>query len=215
MDALPTSATANIVEGNWIGFDLVGQVDLMPNTDGVLLASSGNTVGGSTTAARNIIIVNNRDGVVVSGVFLDGSNNSTGAVLNAGPVQNVIAGNFIGTEGGGDSLGDTLDGVFLYGASNNTIGGSTSGSPNVISGNNSGIVIESGGTMPVSGNDIGTTSDGTEPLPNATDGITIAGSSGNTIGGRGRRDGQPHLGQQGRRAPHRLGLGRERVAGAT
>ena len=83
----PDSATANRVEGNWIGFDLSGQVYLMPNTDGVFLASSGNTVGGNTTAAQNIIIANNRDGVVVSSDLLDASNNALSAILNAEPVS--------------------------------------------------------------------------------------------------------------------------------
>jgi hypothetical protein len=183
VDSSPTGATANRVEGNWIGFDLTSQVYLLPNTDGVFIASSGNTVGGSTTAARNIIIDNNRDGVVVSSNLLDSSNDALGAVLNAQPELNVIAGNFIGTEGGDDNLGNTLEGIFLYGAASNTIGGPASDSLNVISGNNGGIAIESGGTNLVIGNEIGTTSDGTQPLPNATDGITIDSSSSNTIGG--------------------------------
>ena len=189
VDASPDGATANRVQGNWIGFDSNGELELLPNTDGVFIASSGNTIGGTTAAAQNIIIANDRDGVVVSGDRLDSGNNSLGTIRNAEPVLNVIAGNFIGTQGGADSYGNTLDGVFLDGATGNTIGGSASGSLNVISGNNVGIAIESGGANVVIGNDVGTTSDGSQPLPNATDGIAIAASSANTIGGTVPGDG--------------------------
>ena len=183
VDQFPTSATANRVQGNWIGFYKSSDLYLIPNTDGVFISSSDNTVGGTTTSAQNIIIANNRDGVVVSSEFLDPSNNTLSAILNADPVLNVIAGNFIGTQGGGDDYGNTLDGIFLYGATNNTIGGSVSGSLNVISGNNNGVVIQGGGSNALIANDIGTTSDGSQPLANAVDGITLEDSTSNTIGG--------------------------------
>ena len=185
VDVPPMSATANRVQGNWIGFNLSGVLYLMPNTDGVFLSSSGNIVGGNTVAAQNIIIANHRDGVVVSGVRLDASNNTLGAILNAQPTLNVIAANFIGTQGGGDDFGNALDGVLLYGATNNTIGGSSGAGMNVISGNNIGVVIQTGGSNAVMGNEIGTTSGGLQALPNARQGILIEASPGNTIGGAG------------------------------
>ncbi len=188
VDSPADSALANSVEGDWIGFDMVsGELDLMPNTDGVFVASSGNTVGGSTSAAQNIIIANLRDGVVISGVLLDASN-APGVSLGAvSPTSNVIAGNLIGTESGDDDHGNTLDGVFLYGVVGNTIGGSSSASQNVISGNNRGVMIQDTSSTVtgniVAGNEIGTNSSGSQPLPNATDGITIDDSARNTIGG--------------------------------
>ena len=58
------------------------------------------------------------------------------------PTSNVVEGNFIGTQSGDDDYGNTLDGVLLYGASGNTIGGTTSAALNVISANNAGVVIQ-------------------------------------------------------------------------
>src|SRR5262249_29495243 len=136
----PNAGTANRVQGNWIGFNLSGPLYLMPNRDGVFISSSGNTVGGTTPSAQNIIIANARNGVTLAGSQLDASNNPMAAIPNAQPTLNVIAGNLIGTQGGGDDYGNTLDGILLSGATGNTIGSTVSGSRNVISGNNSGVV---------------------------------------------------------------------------
>lgn len=198
IDDPAADATGNIVEGDHIGYNLNSsdELILMPNEDGVFLAASGNTIGGATSTAQNIIIANNRDGVVISNSQLDPSNNPGASFLNAaapgspGPAYDVIEGNFIGTQGGGDDYGNTLDGVFLYETAGDTIGGLASGAGNVISGNDYGIVLDAplgatdpGGGDVIEGNDIGTTSAGTAPLPNAADGIEIDGVPNNTIGG--------------------------------
>ena len=48
-------ATGNLVEGNFIGTDVTGSVDLGNAERGVaIFAASNNTVGGTTAAARNI-----------------------------------------------------------------------------------------------------------------------------------------------------------------
>ncbi len=184
VDTPPSAGTGNLVQGNWIGYNLTGGVlHLMPNRDGVFISSSGNTIGGTTASAQNIIIANARNGVTISADQLDASNNATGAIPNAQPTLNVIAGNFLGTQGGGDDYGNTLDGILLYAATGNTIGSSVSGSHNVISGNNSGVVLQAGGGNVLTANDIGTTSDGSSILGNATAGIAITNSANNTIGG--------------------------------
>src|SRR5262249_31555433 len=174
----------NRVPGTWIGSKLTGGVlYLMPNRDGVFISSSGNTVGGDTPSAQNIIIANARNGVTIAANQLDAGNHPAAAIPNAQPTLNVIAGNFLGTQGGGDDYGNTLDGIFLYGATGNTIGSTATRSHNVIAGNNSGVVIQAGGGNVLTANFIGTTSDGASPLGNATDGIAIKDSANNTIGG--------------------------------
>ena len=162
------------MQGNDIGFNTrVGQLYLIPNlADGVSISSSGNQVGGDTAAAMNIIIDNGQDGVAI-----------VAAAIGSAPTANLVQGNYIGTDLGTDRYGNGLDGVFLSGASGNTIGGTTSGAANVISGNLAGVVIQLGGDNLLVGNTIGTTAGGSNALDNTLDGITIGRSPGNTIGG--------------------------------
>jgi titin len=111
---------------------------------------------------------------------------------------NLILGNTIGTDAGGDGgLGNLGGGVLLLGnASNNTIGGSAAGDRNVISGNGQGgVLIEGTGTTGnlVEGNTIGLTPSGSSPLPNmwggvlnlstGNDTLTLNTIAGNTDGG--------------------------------
>lgn len=72
------------------------------------------------------------------------------------------------------------------GAANNTIGGTVSGAPNLISANKAnGVDLNGSGTGNlVQGNFIGTDASGTAALGNASDGVSIeSGTSNNTIGG--------------------------------
>ncbi|MHB1555948.1 MAG: beta strand repeat-containing protein [Isosphaeraceae bacterium] len=191
--SLPASdATGNLVEGDHIGYNVTQSnvLVLLPNLDGVFVSSAQNTIGGTTAAARNVVIANARDGIAISAALLDSSNGPAAAVVNAAPNANVVDGNYIGTQGGADDYGNTLDGIFLDQASADTIGGTASGAGNVISGNNNGIVLYApatalppGGQNVIDGNMIGTMSDGTTPLPNAVAGIVINGVPSNTIGG--------------------------------
>src|SRR6202040_3682737 len=88
------------------------------NYYGIFAFSSNNTIGGSIAATRNVISGNTNAGVVLAGA-------ATG---------NVVSGNFVGTNAAGSApLGD-LYGVVLA-ASGNTVGGLTSGTGNLISGN--------------------------------------------------------------------------------
>lgn len=62
------SSTGNLVEGNRIGTDSIGTIDLGNTFDGVyIFTSSGNTIGGTTAAARNFISGNNRNGIALQG----------------------------------------------------------------------------------------------------------------------------------------------------
>ena len=114
-------ATDNQVQGNLIGTDAAGTVGLGNGLSGVLINSaSNNTIGGSTTAARNVISGNN-----THGVFISGSTGGTG---------NLVQGNFIGVQVDGvGPLGNSNHGVFItFNASGNVIGGTTSGLGNTI-----------------------------------------------------------------------------------
>ena len=117
------SATGNLVAGNFIGTDVTGTKALGNAYTGVEIADSAwnNTIGGTTAGDRNVI-----SGNAQAGVFIDGS--ATG---------NLVAGNFIGTDvTGTKALGNGTAGVEIADSAwNNTIGGTTAGDRNVISGN--------------------------------------------------------------------------------
>jgi len=101
--------------------------------------------------------------------------------------NNVIEGNFLGTDISGTiALGNGNGGIGL-GSSNNIVGGTEPGSGNLISGNVY-VGISISGTQSngnnVFGNFIGTNITGLDIIPNGTDGINIAqGASNNIIGG--------------------------------
>ena len=102
-----------------------------------------------------------------------------------GAHPNIVEGNFIGTVSGSDDYGNKFDGVFLYGAGDNTVGGTTAAAGNVVANNGAGIVLEGSAATGnlVAANRVGTTADGSAPLGNATDGVEILNAPANLIGG--------------------------------
>jgi Ca2+-binding RTX toxin-like protein len=184
--ALPASASNNLIEGNYIGTNVLGTGALGNVGGGVILAAqsggpnvSNNTIGGTTAAARNVISGNGTNGVELNG---------------SGTTGNTVLGNYIGTDVSGTVvLTNTGNGVRIdNGASSNTIGGTTGGAGNVISGNGNavsaqgGVYLVNSGTTGnvVEGNLIGTDMSGLLPLGNNWDGVGIeGGASGNIIGG--------------------------------
>jgi HYR domain/Right handed beta helix region len=131
---------SNIIQGNLIGTNATGTAASPNAGSGVLIdmSSSGNTIGGTAIAARNVISGNSG-----AGVFLSGSN------------SNQITGNFIGTDiTGAVALGNSSSGVNLLGSSsNNSIGGTAPGAGNTIAFNSfSGIFIAAGAGNSVLGN---------------------------------------------------------------
>ncbi len=153
-----TGATGDLVIGNLIGTDSAG--DNLHNSTGVSISSTGNTIGGTSSGSANIIGFNTISGVAVSAA------------------DNVIAGNFIGTDPTNDNLGNAV-GVSIS-ASASTIGGTTSAAANVIGFNTTaGVAITAANNL-VIGNFIGADSTG-DNLGNAT-GVSV-GASDNTIGG--------------------------------
>ncbi len=167
------AATGNLVQGNYIGTDVTGTVDLGNTTRGVrIIDASANTIGGTIPGARNVISGNNLNGVSISG---------------AGATGNIVQGNYIGTDVNGTAaLGNSQMGVHISGAPTNTIGGMIASAGNLISGNSfSGVDIEGSGSTGnmVEGNFIGTDNTGAVPLGNTLHGVRISGGVSNTIGG--------------------------------
>src|SRR5262249_29826473 len=118
------------------------------------------------------------------------SGNTTDGVDLNGVGDNVVLGNFIGTNAAGTAaLPNAGNGVHVENAANNTIGSLISGERNVISGNlQNGVLLEgSSGSLlldtVVEGNFIGTDAGGTAALGNAGDGVRIDTASNNTVGG--------------------------------
>jgi hypothetical protein len=170
-------ATGNVVEGNFIGTSADGST-AVPNFYGVLIASgaSGNTIGGITPGAGNVISGNSDPGFG-NGVRIEDS----------GTTGNVVEGNLIGTNAAGTAaVPNYEDVVIVFGATNNTIGGTVAGAGNVISGTtDAGVIISRSGTTGnvVEGNLIGTNAAGTAAIPNPTGIFIRFGATGNTIGG--------------------------------
>jgi titin len=163
----------NLIEGNMIGTDVGGTNPLGNADSGVLITgANSNTVGGKTVVARNVISANGRYGVHID----DGS------------LDNVVEGNFIGTDSSGAKpLGNADSGVYVDQSSNvNTIGGSVAGAGNTISANsNRGVFLDtsSEGNV-IEGNMIGTDVTGTLALGNRQSGVYIAdGANDNVVGG--------------------------------
>jgi len=99
--------------------------------------------------------------------------------------NNVIAGNFIGTDPTGTvARPNGGSGVFLEnGPSDNTVGGTTPAARNLISGNgNIGVAIQ-GNTNIVQGNLIGTDITGKVALGNSGRGVNVQSGAGNLVGG--------------------------------
>jgi len=166
--------SSDVVEGNFIGLASDGVRPLANGGYGIYTTGPNNVIGGTTTAARNVISSNGFAGVGVSG-----------AAFNT-----VVQGNFIGTDvtgtlGRGDFYGVLFD--QMQPNEGGLVGGTSPGAGNLISGNTqNGVLLAVGaqGVM-VQGNYIGTDVTGTRAIPNNI-GIEFGGSdsTGNQIGGK-------------------------------
>ena len=185
--------TGNTVLGNYLGTDAAG-VNALGNSDhGVFMSLfgpyslSGNTIGGDSPAARNVI-----------------SGNGLFNVRVQQGTDNVIAGNYLGTnaagtaaiffpEGGegGEGERNWLDegaaagaggGIQIVGGSGNVISGSAD-ARQVISGHPDRAVFFTAGTADnqLVGNYIGTDADGLDAIPNSRETVHLDAASGTLI----------------------------------
>jgi hypothetical protein len=195
-------AVGDLIQGNLIGTDSTGETALAnAGLGGVVILDNPSDilVGGTTPAARNIISGNSIYGV---------------AIIN-GSANNLVQGNYIGTDiTGAKPLGNGT-GVYIgteeeKGVSNsslvpstgNTVGGAVNGAGNVISGNTNDAIQIMGTTQVtvnnqqiyqgnvVQGNLIGTDATGASSIPNLGDGVSlISGATNNVIGGTNAGEG--------------------------
>ncbi len=132
---------------------------------GIRVEGANNTIGGTSTADRNVISGNTDSGVRITGAAASG---------------NIVAGNYIGLLADGTTTLGNNNGVSIAGgASSNTIGGATTAHRNVISGNAiDGVEIlqVSSGNM-IQNNYIGTDVSGTLDRGNGDEGIDVDSNS--------------------------------------
>jgi hypothetical protein len=159
----------NVIRGNVLGLEAAGTT-AKGNGVGIIDTVGNNTIGGTTAADRNVISGNS-----VAGVMISGGND-------------LVQGNYIGTDATGTKpLGNGV-GIILDGPSN-TVGGAVAGARNLISGNTgAGITVgdpllahDIPGNV-VAGNLIGTDVTGMKALGNGRDGIAV-GAAATRIGG--------------------------------
>lgn len=126
--------TGNVVKGNYVGVDATGTVGLR-NAHGLVLSDGprDNVIGGSAPGEGNVISGNG------TGVLIRGSDTS----------DNVIVGNYIGTDpSGSEPLPNAVGIWILKGAHDNTVGGLGPGDGNLISANHTaGVHVEGSNTI--------------------------------------------------------------------
>ncbi|MBN2031569.1 T9SS type A sorting domain-containing protein [bacterium] len=173
----------NVIQGNLIGTDPTGTIDMGngPHGDAIQISegAQSNIIGGANAGERNVISGN------MYGIRITGN----------GTDWNRVIGNLIGTDITGTvALNQGMDhsewqthGIqIVEGAQNNTIGGPTEGERNILSGNLGSIIISEAGTMnnKVINNYIGVDISGTQVIGNPDLGICIRnGAHNNIIGG--------------------------------
>ncbi len=167
-----SGTSGNVIQGNLIGVDITGSERLGNAFQGIYFQSGtfDNTVGGTSPGSGNVISAN-RNG----GIWINGSS------------DDLVEGNLIGTDGTGTvALGNAYSGVYIdAGASGNTIGGTTTGSGNVISGNGNWGVVDAGygaSRDEIDGDEIGTDLAGNTPIKNAYAGIDVWSDGALTMG---------------------------------
>ena len=179
------TGTGTTLSGNFIGTDLSGTASLGNFNRGVLIVgSTGNIIGTTAVASRNVISGNFGNGISITG---GGSATVKRALIGTDKSGTVI-------------LGNTRDGILIADSSNSIIGvQGNSGGRNVISGNNgSGIsIIQSSSTTSATNNIVANNYIGVDVTGNATKTVgtfttsTVSNSgsgvlinaAGNTVGG--------------------------------
>jgi hypothetical protein len=164
----------NIIAGNFIGTTATGTVAAGNSSFGIYVQSDSpnNTIGGPAPGTRNLISGNDRDGILLS---------SPG---------NVIAGNYVGVNRTGNAaLANGEAGVAVRN-DGNTIGGTTPGSGNVLSGNlrfGLDVLISSAIPSPlqtrIQGNTVGLGANGSTPVGNGSAGVNLSYYSRNVLVG--------------------------------
>jgi len=122
---------AGIRIGNAGGMKIAGNIIggtagvLSTNFAGIVISTSGNLIGGVTSADRNVI-----------------GGNDVGIKIDSGATQNVIEGNYIGVDTDGTTRrANNSAGISIENGDSNLIGGSTDAARNVIDASPAGIIM--------------------------------------------------------------------------
>jgi parallel beta-helix repeat protein len=168
----PTGTSSGTdIRFNKIGTDFAGTFAIGNRQNGIFLdkvqsdaAVGATSIGGLTDSAGKLLAGNLISGNTLNGILVDG-----------GSGQDLIFGNYIGTDlSGAPILGNGAAGIALVGSGNDLIGGTAVGAGNLVAGNgHAGILIQSGNENEVQGNTI--TANGKAVAPNLPD-ITVPGS---------------------------------------
>ena len=192
----------NTFVNNRIGTNAEGTAAISNGGNGIWVTelSSGNEIGGTAFVDTTSGAINDPTGDkgTVTPVFvvpplgnLISGNIANGILIDGGSQHNVLNGNFIGTTADGNgAIGNTLDGVALNSADNNSlIGCQFVNNPfvyyNVVSANGqNGLHITNSNNTTVQANFFGIGADNTTVIGNQKDGILVDGTSANTqVGG--------------------------------
>ena len=163
-----TTQTTNIGDNNGSGPEVEISGGGAPPYDGFNITSANNTIRG--------FVINGYNGSNMGAVNING----------ASATNNIIVGNYLGTNYSATAVVSNASGIRIAGgAQTNTIGGTGGAATrNIISGGSlTGIYISGVGTdaNEIKGNYIGTDANGTSALPNNGHGIDISASAANNI----------------------------------
>src|SRR5262245_25938255 len=159
-----SSGSGNLIAGNFVGTDASGT--MIPGSAagegglGVEVNSPNNTVGGTAVADRNVTAVHGNC-IEVSGP-------------GAGATGTLVQGNFVGTDHTGTVGLLANSGIVVNGVDSVTIGGTTAGARNIVSGSNGDGISYNGSNGTIQGNFVGTDVTGTIALGN-NQGIPLGG----------------------------------------
>ena len=173
-DGIDVVAAPNTsILGNFIGVNATGSAGLGNGGVGVQLVNASQAIlGAGGTPTRNVISSNGGQGIAISGALAS---------------DNIVEGNFIGTDAAGTAaLPNGRGGILISGGPRNRIGGPTPPTRNIISGNSgNGLAIQNATASgnEVQNNYIGVKVNGTEALANTDSGVVISDAPSNTIGG--------------------------------
>jgi CSLREA domain-containing protein len=141
---LRLQSDGNTIAGNFIGLRADGVIPASNEAGGILVAGNGNTIGGTTSAERNVIGGNAVPSSARSQILVTGNTNT-------------IRGNYVGVAANGTTQQNAVTGITVQGsAHDNVIGGdktignlilggqgvevsSGAGTGNIIAGNNIGL----------------------------------------------------------------------------
>ena len=172
-DVLAWNQGNDIIEGNFLGTDPGGTVNVGSLNSLHISGITGTTIGGTAPEARNLI----------------SANTGPALALNTGASDNFVEGNTFGLDVTGTvGLGNLGNDLLVMNASTgNTIGGTAAGAGNTIAANQAadypslGVAYDSSTNL-IQGNRIGTGLTGAD-LGNLGISLTIVDASDNTIGG--------------------------------